>query len=385
MTIRADVARPAIPYEGFPLKPHSSGMWSYNFKGRRYYFGPWCGVDGKSRWKEALDQYLVERDELHAGRTPIRRAGNITTLADLLNSFRRTKKNQLDSERLTQDSFDKIEEVCDLIATLGVGRPAMSISKHELEELRVLLCTGKQGQMLGPKSQCRKLSIARSVFNYGNEEFNDVAVKYKKALQGPTALELRRARNEVGERLFTPDEINSLIKIASPQMQAMIYLGINCAFGNNDCARLKVESFDFTTGWHRLARHKTEIQRRAPLWPETLAALYRVVQTRTSGMVFGTKQGNSWEGKGKADPISAEFTKLTKKLGIHRTNVTTFYTLRRTFATIAEEVVSRDVVEFIMGHATRADDMAAIYRQRVSNGAITKAADHVRTWLLGGS
>jgi len=282
-------------------------MWSYYHK-KRYYYGPWYDASGKSRWKEALELFTAERDTIHLGKTPDRRAANVVTLADLLNEFRDEKQKKLDEKKLTQSSFDDIEEVCDMIATLGKARPAESLRKHDFKELRSLLITGKQGQTLGAKTQHRKLSIARSVFNFANTDTElRLDIKFGKLLAGPEAKELRAARNAVGERLFEPQQILDLIAIAKPQLKAMILLGINCGFGNDDCARLQIESLDLVGGWHKLARHKTEIRRRAPLWTETVAALYHVVKIRASGLVFQTKQGNHVVGS-HSGRISADNT-----------------------------------------------------------------------------
>ena len=128
---------------------------------------------------------------------------------------------------------------------------------------------------------------------------------------------------------------------------------------------------------------KTQVARRCPLWPETIKALKAVVGKRTSGLVFVTKYGNSWTVQdGSRDPIAYEFRKLTTKAKVHRKGVTTFYSLRRTFETIASTAdVNQAVIDHIMGHVR--EDMAAIYRQKVFDGPLRKSTDHVRAWYLG--
>src|SRR4030042_4607688 len=69
--------RPPKPYKDFPLTPHPSGAWQKKILGRIHYFGRWGRVrngaleriegDG---WKEALEIYKAQADDLHAGRTP---------------------------------------------------------------------------------------------------------------------------------------------------------------------------------------------------------------------------------------------------------------------------------------------------------------------------
>jgi integrase len=54
--------RPRKPYADFPLFPHRNGCWAKKIRGRFVFFGPWGDAEG------ALQRYLAQRDELHAGR-----------------------------------------------------------------------------------------------------------------------------------------------------------------------------------------------------------------------------------------------------------------------------------------------------------------------------
>src|SRR4051794_4407917 len=74
---RKAVAKPKKPYAEFPLTPHASGKWMKKIRGQIHYFGRWAKrengrlvrVEGDG-WKEALEEYKVVADDLHAGRTP---------------------------------------------------------------------------------------------------------------------------------------------------------------------------------------------------------------------------------------------------------------------------------------------------------------------------
>ena len=203
------------------------------------------------------------------------------------------------------------------------------------------------------------------VFNFANEELG-FDVRYKKALRPPAAKELRKANNI--ETLFTAEEVRLVRDNASPQLKAMILLGINCGFGNADCGLLPLSALDLENGWHKFPRPKTEMPRRCPLWPETVEALQEVVNGRDSGPVFVTKYGNPWWSEAKKAPISYEFRKLVTKLGFYEQYVTTFYSLRRTFERIAGAAdVNQAMIDCIMGHPAHVSDIAAVYRQRVFN------------------
>lgn len=369
-------AKPSKPYADYPLFPHDSGQWAKKIRGKTYYFGKW------DNHQAAWDEYKRQRDYLYAGQAP---PDPTATVADVLNAFRRTKLRAVEQGHLTQRSFDEYEAVCDAIAEiLHKGRSIESVGSDDLDRLKAALGKGSNGQPISPVSHKRLVGIARMVFNFANEELDPPLtrpIRYKKALRLPPAKMLRKARNEVGERLFAADEIRALLAAAGPQMRAMIYLGINCGFGNRDCATLPIEQVDLTHGWHTYWRPKTQIARRCPLWPETAAALYAVIKNRTDGLVFVTKYGNPWEGRGRCCPISYEFRKLTTKLGIQRNGVTTFYTLRRTFETIGGSAGDQAAVDFIMGHAPATNDMAAIYRQKTFDVQLHNIVDHVRDWL----
>lgn len=374
-------SKPDKPYEGFELFPHASGQWAKTILGKQYYFGKW------DDWQAALAEYKRKREYLYAGKAPPPDPSDITTVAQVLNAFHRAKKRAVDLGELTQRSFDDYEAVCDVIAAkLGKDRPIESVSPDDLADLKAAFAKGKGGKRRSPVSLKRYIGIARMVFRFANEEYEPALprqIRYKKSLSNPPAKSLRKARNEVGERMFSAEEIRALLDIAKPQLKAMIYLGINCGFGNHDCASLPIEQVDLRHGWHKYWRPKTQVARRCPLWPETAAALYAVIRDRREGLVFITKYGNPWDQGTRCCPISYEFRKLVTKLEIHRKGVTTFYSLRRTFETIGATAGEQHAVDFIMGHAPESDDMAAVYRQRTFNSSLLKVTEHVRNWLHG--
>jgi integrase len=169
-------------------------------------------------------------------------------------------------------------------------------------------------------------------------------------------------------------------------LKAMILLGINCGFGNNDCSRLPLSAVDFTTGWIDFPRPKTGIGRRCCFWPETVEALRESPAKRPTpkadedaALFFATKYGDCW-GKDVADsPVTKETRKLLNRLGIggHRN----FYTLRHTFRTVADEAKDQPAVDHAMGHET--GHMSSTYRESISDERLRAVADYVRGWLYG--
>jgi hypothetical protein len=98
--------RPKKPYAEFPLTPHASGAWQKKIRGRVHYFGRWARVvNGKLErvpedgWKEALEIYKAQADDLHAGRTP-RVKSNGLTIKELGDRFLTAKNRKVASGEL---------------------------------------------------------------------------------------------------------------------------------------------------------------------------------------------------------------------------------------------------------------------------------------------
>lgn len=137
------------------------------------------------------------------------------------------------------------------------------------------------------------------------------------------------------KKLFSAAELHQLLDAANVQMRAMIMMGINAGYGNADCGRMQISSIDFANSWIEGLREKTAVERAAWLWPETTAALNVAIENRYGNLpnsrvdnVFVTKRRQAWFQEGRsAGPLSAEFKKLTTKVGCYREGVG-FYSLR---------------------------------------------------------
>jgi integrase len=178
---------------------------------------------------------------------------------------------------------------------------------------------------------------------------------------------VRERTRERGKRLYTAAEIRKLVDAAEPHLAAMILLGINCAFGPQDCCTLPTDAVH--GGWHDYARPKTGVDRRCPLWPETVAAIKQVAGHRH---VFN---GRVWT----RHIVARQFEKLCEACEVRNFG---HYSLRRTFETIATTAsVSQAVIDHIMGHSR--NDMASVYRQQIFDQQLRACSEHVRQWYLG--
>jgi integrase len=207
-------------------------------------------------------------------------------------------------------------------------------------------------------------------------------------------------QRENGKRMFSAEELRQVLDAAAQPLRAMILLGANCALGNNDISMLPLTAVDLERGWLDYARPKTGIERRCPLWPETVAALREVIATRSAPKdkqfetrVFLTQHGNEWlrvkltiEGEDKktvslvnTDTIAKEMSKLLKRLKIKRPGLS-FYALRHTFQTVGERVSDLTAVRSIMGHGDAS--MSGVYREEIADERLQKVVDAVRAWLF---
>jgi len=186
-----------------------------------------------------------------------------------------------------------------------------------------------------------------------------------------------------------------MIGAAGTQLHAMVLLGINCGYGNTDCATLPMQALDLRKGWVDFPRPKTGVPRRCPLWPETVAALQEAIKDRPepsaefANRVFVTRRKAGWEAQSRLskkgttvvdDPISKETAKLLKRLGFHRSGLG-FYALRHTFQTVGG--LDKDAIGYIMGHVAGANDMGAVYNEEApEDGRLLAVVNHIHSWLF---
>lgn len=361
---------PSKPYKGFPLTWHKQGYWCKKIRGKVHYFGPRWGT-----WEQALEEYTRVRDDLFAGREPQGSVG--LTIREGMNHFLTDRKTRLDQKRIVQRTFDDYKRVCGfVIKNFGANRAVTSLRPTDFTHL-----LGKIGG--SPNTVGRTVTCVKVAFKYlWDADLIEKPVKFGPTFKCPPKKVMREYRAAQPPKLFKPDELRDIVDRAKPQMKAMILLGVNCGFGNNDCGLLTMAALDLKNGWHNFARPKTGIGRRCWLWPETVEALKVVLANRKEPKskddgqyVFITKRGFCWSKGTKSNPISAEFKKLNPPKGL------TFYALRHTFETIGGESKDQVAVDHIMGHAR--DDMASLYRERISDDRLRDVAETIRSWFLG--
>lgn len=410
-----EIGKARKPRPDFPLFPHRSGRWCKKVRGQFAYFGK---VSDDPQGERALQLWNDQKDALLAGRKPRQSTGGLT-VEDLGFKYLDSKQKLVDTGELSPRSLENYRKNCAKISKVfGRSREVSDLTPEDFDQLRAAL-----GKDVGPVTLRNEVRHARMLFKYAYEQgLIPVPMRFGQHFKIPAKRILKRERRQSGKKLFDADELRALIDAAPVVLRAMILLAINAGLGNTDCAELQMTDMDLETGWLDYPRRKTEVDRRAPLWPETVQAIRDAIAKRPlpvseadADCVFLTKFGQRWvrigEGGGPTDSVSTEFTKLVRspicpKCGtLNRVNrgASTgacracgwkpeedaeewqrmrprgFYAIRHGFQTIGEQSRDFAAVRCIMGHSD--GSMSAEYREEIGDDRLLDVTDTVRHWL----
>lgn len=376
---RRPSAKPEKPYSDFPLTAHASKKWCKKVRGKVHYFGSWDDPDG------ALQEWLAVKDELLSGADPNRNADR-HDVGYLVNSFLASKEQQRDQGDLSQRTWNDYFDACKRFAGfIGKTRFIDGLKVDDFARYRASF-----PPTWGPVRINTEITRLGVVLRYGYEaELVDKPIRTGPNFKRVSQKKQRLHRATRPKKLFTAAELHKLLDAANVQMKAMILLGINAGYGNADCGRMQIADIDFRKSWMEGLREKTAVARAAWLWPETKAALQEAIKHRYDNLpaslqdsVFVTKRRQSWFEEGRtAQPLSAEFRKLTDRVGCRRDGVG-FYALRHTFETIGGDAKDQIAVNYVMGHCDAS--MADVYREGIDAKRIKDVCQHVRKWFLAG-
>lgn len=384
-------AKPPKPYDGFPLTPHPNGQWCKKRKGVQFYFGSW------SDWEGALEEYNEDWPFiLKHGRRPTDYDRDDTrsdtrsaaTVGDLCDRFIESKRTKYECDELSLRSLKEYEQATKrIIAHFGRDRILEQISTSEFEKFRAFLI-GPKGERT-PVTWGKYIRLSAMVFKYA-ETANVIEGRLRlgDSMKEPPKRKLRLHRQSRDKRMFEAEEIRRILEAANPVMRAMVLLATNCGFGNSDLANLPKSAIDFDSGWVDFPRSKTGIERRIPLWPETIQALREAIEIRPNakgiaddGLCFLTRLGKRWvrhTGNGAwLDSVGGEFKKLLKSLDINGNRG--FYSLRHVCQTIGDDAKDPIATKAVMGHVD--DSMSGEYREGVSDERLRAVVGTVRNWL----
>lgn len=373
--------KPEKPTPDFPLFPHSSGQWAKKIKGSMRYFGPWDNPDA------ALTLYESEKKawELNINpRTmtivPMLGNKNDLSISDGINLFLDYVEQKVKQSELSNRSYRDYKGSCQrVLQVIPRSFPINGMTTQQWAKIEQSLRDG-----LNPTTAGNHINRVLICFKWLKDNRLIQEPYYGTAMKRPSKAKIRIAKKSSGKRWFDRDEILSLLAGARPSIAAMILLGVNCGYGNADCARLQTSWIDLDEGWIDFARPKTGIDRRAKLWPETLERIHTWLAIRpkvTVPWLFVTRLGNQWSEEDSTNcQIAKTFRDLCKTVGLH-VNGRGFYGLRRTCETIGGNAKDQVALDYIMGHIDQT--MGGVYRQRIEDHRLVAVSDVIRNWLFG--
>jgi integrase len=325
----------------------------------------------------ALANYLSEYQPRQRGETPPRR--NCPTVDDVCQEFLGWKEGLIGSGELSRRTYRDYVRSCKLMGRLlGDNTPVNELSAFVFSKLRTALTKGR-----GPVALSNEIRLSRMVWKFAFDSgMIEAPIRFGSMFDMPSKKALREARNARGVRAFTAKQIRKLIEASSEPMRSMIRLAINCGYGNTDVGSICADHI--RDGWASFPRPKTGVQRRCPLWPETVEGL----PARKNGdLLFLTTHKRPWVHMSPNgaihDNVSQRFKPLMKQCGVYRAGLG-FYALRHSFETVAGGSKDQVAVSFLMGHVPHASDMSAVYREYIQDDRLVAVTNHVHDWLVNG-
>lgn len=360
--------------DDFPLSWHKGvGQWMKKFKGKQHYFG--------NNSEAALKLYLKQKDHLMAGVEPPSDKTDIS-VRDLVNHYLAHREHDRDSpetstNHISKGTFAEYRDTGRVMVDLWDRRSVEMLRPLDFAELRHKLDSGS------PDRLRRRMTNVRSIFKWGRSVgLVNSDAKYGNEFDLADKSQLRKARANKKEPIFSAETINAALNVAGPQMKAFILLGVNCGYYAKDISDLRNSYIDGE--FIQFAREKTGIDRRCWLWPETREAIAAAkAPDNAEDRVFLSKRGkplNVVHGRNRTDLIANTWQDIKKRIGLKGESAG-FKCFRHTFRTEADGAKDPEAVRMVMGHTD--GSVGEIYRHRFDDERLIAVAQHVRHWLFG--
>ena len=406
-------AAPKWPYPAVTVMTADvrRNQWVKCIRSKNYSFGViWTTVAGKrdpgtfsANAEAALRRYQADGPALHAGlsRDPVRRHDGMS-VGEMCGLYLQNRKADVEAGTLTQATYLNYQDTCNrMVEVFGFKRLVEGLEPLDFAKLM-------RAVPFGPTRMGSFVVWAKQVFAWA---FDNKVIErppmFGKKFRGGTPKEKRELRTRTGKKLFTAEQIRAMAYThAGVELRAMILLAINTGMGNTDCSELPMSALDLDApggAWLRFPRVKTSVDRLAPLWPETVAALREAIAQRPppanaahADRVFLTSFGRPWV-HGTTNAVYGELAKVLKAMSLRapgsvkagkkekgrsRLRLPAFQALRSTFRTVADEAKDQHAAFLIMGHVI--PGMAGVYVQEIARERLVAVAEHVRRWLFDG-
>jgi integrase len=356
--------------ERFPASPRADGRFQKRIRGILHYFGESGNRVG------ALAEYERVKNDLYAGRDPRPVVDDESlTLKELANRYISERELEVAAGRLNADWHQQCKKAIDRFGMrVGGSRTIGGLRPDDFADYGRHL-----SKALGHHAYNRERESIVSMFRHAaDSDWIERPVRFGKGFRKIAANVIREAR---ADKLVEPTDLVillSFLALEHPQLEAMMLLAINAGFGATDCAILKWTHIDVDGAIINLRRQKTHIERKSPLWPETIESLRSL--NIAGPFVFRTKHGNNWTAESIAHQLAKQIDRLNAVRGEDAPLDTVMGDFRHTFATYANENGDTDSWKRIMGHALAG--LKATYVETIFAPRLRKVVEHVRSRMF---
>ncbi len=373
-------SKPVWPHQNIVmLRVHAgAGQWYKQVGGKVTYFGVLRDPDAALRnyldWATAAATNQAQR---------VQTKPDELTLTGGLNHFLMARQAHVTAGSLSSGQFIRYRRaVGQILDAMGRDTLFASLAPEDFARLRATI----KGKSRTVGNVIRDMRVA---FKWVSDHYG-VHPRYGQAFKRPQSREVRGESRK--RELWTPAEVRALLKHAQPNIKAMILLGLNCGFGQTDCALLPLDAISRTG--HTFSRPKTGIKRLCPFWPETWKALQARHRWRPDlrpDLVFLSKYGKPLVRDDAVTNAAGDIVRAARKDAIRemfrracvdaKVHYRPFYTLRHTFRSVADAIPDPTAIRVIMGH--RLPGMDDVYVHLVGDGMkrLRVVTSAVHRWL----
>lgn len=373
------VKRPAKPTRNFPLWAHKSGSWVAIVEGERKSFGGWR--------RDPDGEHALARFEAYTRGLAKPVNDDTVILKDVANLYITRQLRRAEAGEIGWRQFRDLKtSIEDFASTVGRSVRVADLRPNRFTAYRDSLVA--RGYVASTVK--RTIANIKAMFRWAYDQ---------ERINAPPRYggEFKPVRSTKPPRklLFSADEIAMMITAAKLPLRAMIRLGVECGFGNTDIAALLWEQVDLDNRVIALHRHKTKIERRCIISNELAQDLrdWRELRAKWKGSnptpdrVFVTKRGCVYVREVPSDDPKAP-PRVVDSVGIlfdkHIRNKVkikakkdgrSFYTLRRTHRTWADELRDPHAAALVMGH--KFQSVAGLYVQHVGDERLSAINSHI--------
>jgi integrase len=386
---------PPKPYPAFPLFASKNGQWRKDVriggKVRPFYFGPWA-TDPQG--KAAVAEWLAREPAIRAGLDHVATAAKVApgglTIGEVFRRFLADKQAEYEAGRLSGPMLDDyIRELNKFGAWVGADAKVDALLPEHFAGYRRHIETTRK---LGVDRLATTIKLVKAAFNHAGPDGMgwckqvSFGAGFRQPATDPDSKAAARLRaGDTAEDLpiYTGQQIDWLIDHApSPVVKAAILMGINCGVGPSDLARMQWAHVVKGGRKLQMRRGKTGIRREGYLWLRTREALEAlrslphqaaaIAREGDKARMFLNERGKPLvdqhetrdaAGKVKAVKNTASFAARFGRLVaaaklagvIPAGHKLSFYNLRHTFYTHAENTERETTVKRTMGHALKGE------------------------------